>query len=105
MIDASDIGTGAWTVLTQIAADALDVAVEDIALEIGDSALPRARAAGGSQGTGSWGTAVRHAARKRRTGGGSEAPAEAGDNPYQDQYAMSAHGADFAEVWVDADTR
>jgi xanthine dehydrogenase YagR molybdenum-binding subunit len=26
MIDASDIGTGAWTVLTQIAADALDVA-------------------------------------------------------------------------------
>jgi xanthine dehydrogenase YagR molybdenum-binding subunit len=104
MIDASDIGTGAWTVLTQIAADALDVGVEDIALEIGDSALPRARAAGGSQGTASWGTAIVHAARKLRQDGGSEATADAGDNPYEDQYAMYAHGAQFAEVWVDADT-
>ena len=104
MIDASDIGTGAWTVLTQIAADALDVAVEDIALEIGDSALPRARAAGGSQGTASWGTAIVHAARRLREEGGSEATADAGDNPYTDQYAMYAHGAHFAEVWVDADT-
>jgi xanthine dehydrogenase YagR molybdenum-binding subunit len=103
-IDASDIGTGAWTVLTQIAADALEVGVDDIVLEIGDSALPRARNAGGSQGTASWGTAIVHAARKLREEGSSEATADAGDNPYAEQYAMYAHGAHFAEVRVDADT-
>ncbi len=103
-IDASDIGTGAWTVLTQIAADALDVDVADVALEIGDSALPRARPAGGSQGTASWGTAIVHAARKLRADGASEATADAGENPYAEQFAMYAHGAQFAEVHVDADT-
>jgi xanthine dehydrogenase YagR molybdenum-binding subunit len=30
--------------------------------------------------------------------------ADAGDNPYEDEYAMYAYGAHFAEVWVDADT-
>ena len=103
-IDASDIGTGAWTVLTQIAADALEVGMDDVILEIGDSALPRARAAGGSQGTASWGTAIVHAARKLRSEGGGEATADAGDNPYTENYAMYAHGAQFAEVRVDADT-
>jgi xanthine dehydrogenase YagR molybdenum-binding subunit len=103
-IDASDIGTGAWTVLTQIAADALEVGIDDVVLEIGDSALPRARAAGGSQGTASWGTAIVHAARELRENGASEATADAGENPYTEQYAMYAHGAQFAEVRVDADT-
>jgi len=41
LIDASDIGNGAWTVLTQIAADALDVPLERVHLEIGDTRLPR----------------------------------------------------------------
>jgi xanthine dehydrogenase YagR molybdenum-binding subunit len=103
-IDASDIGTGAWTVLTQIAADALEVGVADVILEIGDSALPRARPAGGSQGTASWGTAIVHAARRLREDGASEATADAGDNPYAERYAMYGHGAQFVEVRVDADT-
>src|SRR5258706_15926112 len=55
-IDASDIGTGAWTALTQIAADALEVPPERVQREIGDSALPEAFVAGGSSGTASvWG--------------------------------------------------
>jgi xanthine dehydrogenase YagR molybdenum-binding subunit len=103
-IDAADIGTGAWTVLTQIAADALEVGAGDVLLEIGDSGLPRARAAGGSQGTASWGTAIVHAARKLRENGGAEATADAGENPWTEQYAMYAHGAQFAEVRIDADT-
>src|SRR5260370_14255331 len=61
-IDATDIGTGAWTVLTQIAADALEVPPERVQLEIGDSALPRAFMATGSTGTGSWGWAICNAA-------------------------------------------
>src|SRR5947207_7027311 len=66
-IDATDIGTGAWTVLTQIAADALEVPPERVQLEIGDSALPKAGAAGGSSGTASWGWAIVNAASALRT--------------------------------------
>ncbi len=41
-IGAVDIGTGAWTALSQIAADALGVELDAIELQIGDTALPSA---------------------------------------------------------------
>ena len=41
-IAATDIGTGARTVLTQIAADALGVPVDRVRVRIGDSTLPQA---------------------------------------------------------------
>ena len=115
MIDASDIGTGTWTALTQIAADALDVPFERVRLEIGDSALPKAPIAGGSMGLASWGTAICDAADKLRArlrddhGGvippdGLEAQGEAGENPLAKQYSMHAYGAQFADVRVDVDT-
>src|SRR5215467_3946668 len=46
-IDAADIGTGTWTALAQIAADALGERVDEIDLRIGDTALPEATVAGG----------------------------------------------------------
>jgi xanthine dehydrogenase YagR molybdenum-binding subunit len=114
LIDAADIGTGAWTVLTQIAADALDVPIERVHLEIGDTLLPPAQIAGGSMGTASWGTAIVEAARKLRTrlqeehgvipAGGLEATGEAGENPEARRFAMHAYGAQFAEVRVNIDT-
>ena len=51
LIDASGIGTRAWTVLTQIAADALEVPLERVHIEIGNSAVPRAPSAGARWGT------------------------------------------------------
>ena len=57
-IAASDIGTGARTALTKVAAQALAVRPEQVRVEIGDSALPEASLAGGSMGTASWGSAV-----------------------------------------------
>ncbi|UKT65977.1 xanthine dehydrogenase family protein molybdopterin-binding subunit [Pedobacter mucosus] len=48
-----DIGTGTYTVLAQTAADALGVPVERIEVKIGDSSLPAAPLAGGSQTTAS----------------------------------------------------
>ncbi len=63
LIDASDIGTGTWTALTQIAADALDVAARAGADR--DRRLARCRArpvAGGSMGIVSWGSAIVDAA-------------------------------------------
>jgi len=112
---ASDIGTGAWTVLTQIAADALEAGLERVQLEIGDSALPRAGGAGGSSGTASWGSAIVEAARELRAklhdeyGGvvpaeGLEATGQARGNPEARRFSLHAFGAQFAEARVNEDT-
>ncbi len=103
-IDATDIGTGAWTVLTQIAADALEVPPERVQLEIGDSALPRAFVAGASSGTASWGWAIFSAASALRTRlheeYGGIVPGAFETNPEAQQFSMHAFGAQFAEVRV-----
>ena len=41
-IGAADIGTGSWTVLAQVAADALGIPYEQVDLRIGDTDLPNA---------------------------------------------------------------
>jgi len=104
-IAAADIGTGARTVLAQIAADALGVAVDRVRMEIGDSALPRAGVAGGSMGTASWGTAVVRACERLLETGGEEAHADTTDE-VKAQQARARHGfgAQFVEAWVDAVT-
>src|SRR5215469_6667713 len=66
LVNATDIGTGARTALTLIAADALAVTPDRVRMEIGDSDLPAAPLAGGSMGTASWGTAVASACRRLR---------------------------------------
>ncbi len=104
-IGAADLGTGAWTVLPQITADALGVPVDDVDVLIGDTEHPTAAVAGGSAGTATWGSALVAAARAFRAKFGDD-PAEAGLPPNEDteRYAMSAFGAQFAEVAVHADT-
>jgi len=109
-IAAEDIGTGTWTALTQIAADALTARVDEIDLRIGDTALPEATVAGGSSGITSWGAAIFEAARVFRDmhghspSGGDQAEAATPDNPAGEKFAMHAFGACFAEARVDADT-
>ncbi len=109
-IAAADIGTGTWTALTQIAADALGVPVHAVEMQIGDTALPMASVAGGSSGITSWGSAITDAARAFRDQCGLS-PAEGGethgttpDNPDTERFAMYAFGAQFTEVRVNADT-
>ncbi len=109
-IGASDIGTGTWTALTQISADALSVDVDDIDLQIGDTLFPNASGAGGSTGITSWGSTIVEAARAFREEHGTD-PAEGDeaeggmpDNPDTERYAMHAFGAQFAEARVDEDT-
>jgi xanthine dehydrogenase YagR molybdenum-binding subunit len=109
-IGAADIGTGTWTALTQIAADALGCGVDSIDLQIGDSDLPSASVAGGSSGITSWGTAIVTAARAFRTAhgespfAGAQVTADAPDNPDAEKYAMHSFGAHFVEAAVDRDT-
>jgi xanthine dehydrogenase YagR molybdenum-binding subunit len=45
---ASDIGTGTYTILAQVAADTLGLPIENITIKLGDSTLPQAPVEGGS---------------------------------------------------------
>ena len=109
-IGAADLGTGAWTALTQIAADALTVPFSDIDMRIGDTGLPPATVAGGSSGTTNWGSAIVAAARRFREkygddpDAGDEYTAAATDDGHAERFAMHAYGAQFAEVLVNVDT-
>ncbi len=109
-IGAADLGTGTWTTLAQIAADALQVPVDQVEMRIGDTRYPPASVAGGSSGMTVWGSAVVEAGRAFRTkfgadpSDGDEADGSIPTNPATEQYAMHAFGAQFVEAHVHADT-
>ncbi|MEU8462006.1 xanthine dehydrogenase family protein molybdopterin-binding subunit [Streptomyces sp. NPDC029003] len=114
-VNATDIGTGARTVLAQVAADALGVPLESVGIRIGSTDLPAAPLAGGSAGTGSWGWAVHDACAAlaaRVAAHSGPLPAEglsasadtAGAAGEESPYARHAFGAHFAEVQVDTVT-
>jgi xanthine dehydrogenase YagR molybdenum-binding subunit len=111
-IAAVDMGTGSRTALAQIAADELDVDVDEVVVELGDSSLPWAMGGFGSLGTASWGHAIVLACRKLRDELYGEIPPEglsafastADEVEAMEPYSRHAYGAQFAEVHVDADT-
>ncbi|MCT2591023.1 xanthine dehydrogenase family protein molybdopterin-binding subunit [Streptomyces sp. N2-109] len=109
-IGAADIGTGSRTVLTQIAADALECPAASVTVELGDTRLPMATVAGGSAGTAAWGATVVaaahafRAAHGERPQPGAEAHGGAEAHPDTKRFAVHSFGAQFAEVRVDADT-
>ncbi|WP_027795137.1 xanthine dehydrogenase family protein molybdopterin-binding subunit [Paraburkholderia acidipaludis] len=61
-----DLGTGTYTVMTQVAADALGFPPERIRFALGDSTLPRAPGSGGSQSAASVAPAVQAAGQQVR---------------------------------------
>jgi xanthine dehydrogenase YagR molybdenum-binding subunit len=118
-----DIGTGTYTIMTQIAADAMGVPVEQVRFELGDSALPETPVSGGSQTAASVGSAVKLAVTQLRNkleamrkapgepwaaivarSGQLEVTAEHRTEKRPDRHAFHSHGAVFAEVRIDADT-
>ncbi|MFD5624640.1 xanthine dehydrogenase family protein molybdopterin-binding subunit [Streptomyces sp. NPDC127072] len=114
-VNATDIGTGARTVLAQVAADALGVPLDRVRTEVGSSDLPSAPLAGGSSGTASWGWAVHEACTRLRSSLADHAgplPAEGltstadteGTADADSAYSRHAFGAHFAEVTVDTVT-
>ncbi|MFF0431729.1 xanthine dehydrogenase family protein molybdopterin-binding subunit [Streptomyces sp. NPDC004327] len=60
---ATDIGTGTYTVMTQLAAERLGLDVSRVRFDLGDSDMPYAPQAGGSGLTGGLGNAVHDACR------------------------------------------
>ncbi|MBA2813116.1 xanthine dehydrogenase family protein molybdopterin-binding subunit [Streptomyces sp. KM273126] len=113
-VNASDIGTGARTALTLVAADALRTTPDHIRVHIGDSDLGPAIIAGGSMGTRSWSWAVMIAAEELRerlalnTGIPPEGITVRSDTTAAigalSQKERHSFGAQFAEVAVDPAT-
>ncbi|GAA3132562.1 xanthine dehydrogenase family protein molybdopterin-binding subunit [Streptomyces echinatus] len=113
-ISAADIGTGARTALTLVAADALQVPPERVQVRIGDSDFGPAMIAGRSMGTRSWSWAITTAAGelRERLAGGTGIPEEGitvrSDTSAAIEALTSAErhsfGAQFAEVAVDVST-
>jgi xanthine dehydrogenase YagR molybdenum-binding subunit len=62
----SDIGTGTYTIMTQLAAQALGSPIEKVRFALGDSSLPEAPVEGGSFTASTVGTAVQAACEKVR---------------------------------------
>ncbi|MEU8379037.1 xanthine dehydrogenase family protein molybdopterin-binding subunit [Streptosporangium sp. NPDC048865] len=114
-IAAADIGTGARTALTQVAADELGVPMDRVTVRVGRSVFGPAAFAGGSMGTSSWSWAVSKACRAlvkaldERSGvvppEGLEARADtAEDLAVWKRFARHSFGAQFAEVRVNLDS-
>ncbi|WP_210464849.1 xanthine dehydrogenase family protein molybdopterin-binding subunit [Rufibacter roseolus] len=55
----ADIGTGTYTVMTQIAAEVMGLPLEDVTFELGDSTMPKSPLEGGSWTVSSVGSAVK----------------------------------------------
>jgi xanthine dehydrogenase YagR molybdenum-binding subunit len=115
--DMTDIGTGTYTILAQVAAEVLGVPVERVRVELGRSEYPLSSGSGGSWGAANSSTAVYRActALKEKLqkleghvpAGGLAAEGEiAGmeQDPNYSNYSIHTYGAQFAEVGVDADT-
>ncbi|MER5577861.1 xanthine dehydrogenase family protein molybdopterin-binding subunit [Streptomyces massasporeus] len=114
-INATDIGTGARTVLAQVGADALGVPLERVRIEVGSTELPSAPLAGDSSGTASWGWAVHDACvrlARRLAEHAGPLPEQSidvradtrGTADAESDFARHAFGAHFAEVAVDTVT-
>ncbi|MFD3650333.1 xanthine dehydrogenase family protein molybdopterin-binding subunit [Streptomyces cyaneofuscatus] len=113
-IAAADIGTGARTALTLIAADALETTPERVHVRIGDSDFGPAMIAGGSMGTRSWAWAITAAAAelRERLAGAPDIPPEGITVRSDTTAALGAlaqkerhsFGAQFVEVAVDTAT-
>ena len=113
-MSASDIGTGTFTIMAQVTAQELDVPIDSVTIEIGDSKLPRAAGSGGSFGAASAVMAIHMACLKlreelgdrdiRTLAEGIEVSVEHKGSENPPKYSAHSFGAQFAEVAVDVDT-
>lgn len=128
--DMTDLGTGTYTIIAQVVADALGLPVDRVHVELGRSEYPRSAGSGGSWGAGNSTNAAHRACmelREKVVGAvkdedgtpslldivrtkfptGIEAvgsTASQAQEPNYAKYSTSSYGAHFAEVHVDADT-
>ncbi len=122
---ASDMGPGTYTSMTQVAAEMLDLPMERVTFELGDSTLPMAPVHGGSMTMASVGSAVAAGCTRLCQEIGRLGDAKDGEHPVEtlkrlrrdsfevegkaepgkeaETHSSYAFGAVFAEVRVDPD--
>lgn len=127
-MDATDIGTGTYTIVAQTVSEYLRIPVENIKVEIGDSKFPLTPGSGGSWGAASYSNGVRKACEnaiaelkkkqniaeseeigiadllKQNNISSFEAKGTAEPSEEFKKHSVYSFGANFTEVWVDKDT-
>ncbi len=119
MTAGNDMGTGAYTVIAQTAAETLGISIDQVRVELGDSFFPDGGIAGGSQMTATLTPAVANACKEvlkvaqakqftdaisalQRSGKEFfEAVGSAAPGAETKQYAFNSWGAHFCEVAID----
>jgi xanthine dehydrogenase YagR molybdenum-binding subunit len=110
-MDMTDIGTGSYTIFAQVAADTLELPIDQVTVKLGHSSYPQTPGSGGSFGAASCASALREAClelkKKLDAGQGpgnlqAEAKAEPGEE--FKKFSQFSYGAHFTEVGVDATT-
>ena len=128
-MDATDIGTGSYTIIAQTASEYLGIPVEQVKVELGDSNFPVTPGSGGSWGAASFCNGAMAACvnaiktlkqnrnikeeeeveladlMKKNQLTKFEAEGSAGPSKEFDEHSVYSFGANFSEVWVDKDTR
>lgn len=122
-ICSQDIGTGTYTILGQVAADAVGISPDLVTVQLADSRLPFAPLSAGSNSATTAGSAVLLAARKLKdqltkgnkpplsvevsagTGRGPGAQMELDEHWDSSKYSAHGFGAHFCEVHIDPDLR
>jgi len=125
-MDATDIGTGSYTILAQTVSEYLDIPVAQVDVELGDSEYPVTPGSGGSWGAASFANGARAACEQamkdlKAKAGVTEVTSTAAlmqasnlntleaegtaepDEEYK-AHSVFSFGANFTEVWVDKDT-
>ena len=97
-IAAHDVGTGAYTVMQQIAARELGLNLEHVQVTMGDTVLPPGPVAGGSMTTASAGSAVKMACDKVKARFGNNMPPRADLGAAFDRIG-SNRVEEYAEWW------
>jgi xanthine dehydrogenase YagR molybdenum-binding subunit len=103
----TDIGTGTYTILTQIAAEAMEMPIGRVTVVMGDTNLPPTDGSGGSFGAATSGAAVLAACRKLKAGlasGMTEAEGTVTPAELSSSYSHAGFGAHFVEAAVHRDT-
>ncbi|MRX48981.1 molybdopterin-dependent oxidoreductase [Paracoccus sp. S-4012] len=89
--DMTDIGTGSYSILTQIAAEALGLPADRVTTVLGDSDLPPAAGSGGSFGAASSGSSVTLAAQAVREELAKRMGADPGELTLKDGHAIAGN--------------
>jgi xanthine dehydrogenase YagR molybdenum-binding subunit len=103
----TDIGTGTYTILTQVAADAMEMPVERVTVLMGDTDYPPTDGSGGSWGAATSGAAVLAACRNLKAAlasGMTEAEGSVTPAELSRSYSHASFGAHFVEAAVHRDT-